>query len=76
MKTIGIGIIGSGGIAQGAHLPGYTDNVSQIGTFALTSGPSGVSEVTTDTDNTGTVGWSFTLSDNDPVLQSLARATE
>src|SRR6266403_163099 len=31
-----------------AHLPGYTDNISQIGTFALTSGPSGVSEVTTD----------------------------
>src|SRR6266478_1126566 len=55
-----------------AHLPGYTDNVSQIGTFALTSGPSGVNEVTTDTDNTGTVGWSFTLPDNDPVLQSLA----
>ena len=27
---------------------------------------------TTDTINTGTVGWSFTLSDSDPVLQSLA----
>ena len=54
------------------HLPGYTDNVSQIGSFALTSGPTGVSEITTDTDNTATVGWSFTLSDNDPVLQSLA----
>src|SRR5690242_4912933 len=23
LKTIGIGIIGSGGIAQGAHMPGY-----------------------------------------------------
>src|SRR6266446_805325 len=55
-----------------AHLPGFTDNISPIGTFALTSGPSGVSEATTDTDNTGTVGWSFTLPDNDPVLQSLA----
>jgi VCBS repeat-containing protein len=54
-----------------AHLPGFTDHVSQIGTFALTSGPSGVSEVTNDTNNTGTVGWSFTLADNDPVLQSL-----
>ena len=31
-----------------AHLPGYVDNTSQIGTFALTSGPSGVSEDTTD----------------------------
>src|SRR5207244_4130315 len=55
-----------------AHLPGYTDNVSYIGTFALTSGPTGVSENTTDTNNLGTVGWSFTLPDNDPVLQSLA----
>src|SRR5207244_4927111 len=53
-----------------AHLPGFTDNISQIGTFALTSGPSGV---TTDTGDTGTVGWSFTLPDNDPVLQSLAK---
>src|SRR2546421_348417 len=56
-----------------AHLPSFTDNVSQIGTFALTLGPSGVSEITTDTGNTGTVGWSFTLPDNDPVLQSLAK---
>src|SRR5258706_694907 len=54
------------------HLPGYTDNISQIGTFSLTSGPSRVNEGTTDTGNTGTVGWSFTLPDNDPVLQSLA----
>ncbi|TMJ61059.1 MAG: hypothetical protein E6G82_09025, partial [Alphaproteobacteria bacterium] len=56
-----------------AHLPSFTDNVSQIGTFALTLGPSGVSEITTDTGNTGTVGWSFTLADNNPVLQSLAK---
>ncbi|MET3839730.1 VCBS domain-containing protein [Bradyrhizobium sp. OAE829] len=54
------------------HLPGHTDNISQIGSFVLTSGPTGVSEITTDTDNTATVGWSFTLSNNDPVLQSLA----
>src|SRR5205823_9904109 len=54
------------------HLPGYTDNVSQIGSFALTSGPTGVSENITDTDNTASVGWSFTLSNSDPVLQSLA----
>src|SRR5258706_235305 len=58
--------------ASSPVLPGFTNNISQIGTFALTSGPSGVSEVTTDTGNTGTVGWSFTLPDNDPVLQSLA----
>ena len=38
------------------HLPGYTDNVSQIGSFALTSGPTGVSEITTDTDNHGDGG--------------------
>src|SRR5205807_2698258 len=49
-----------------------TDNVSYIGTFALTSGPTGVSENTTDTNNLGTAGWSFTLPDNDAVLQSLA----
>ena len=54
------------------NLPGYTENVSQIGSFALTSGPTGVSEITTDTETTATVGWSFTLSNNDPVLQSLA----
>jgi VCBS repeat-containing protein len=54
------------------HLPGYVDNISQIGTFALTSGPSGVSEITTDTNDAATVSWSFTLADNDPVLQSLA----
>ena len=55
-----------------APLPGYINNTSQIGTFALTSGATGVSEVTTDTNNTATVGWSFTVADNDPVLQSLA----
>ena len=55
-----------------AHLPGYVDNTSQIGTFALTSGPTGVNENTADTVNTATVGWSYTLADNDPVLQSLA----
>ena len=31
-----------------------------------------MNENTTDTDNTGSVGWTFTLADNDPVLQSLA----
>src|SRR5437763_1270998 len=51
-----------------AHLPGYTDNVSYIRTFAH----SGMSETPADTSNIGTVGWSFTLPDNDPVLQSLA----
>ena len=54
------------------HLPGYTDNVSQIGTFALTSGPVGVSEITTDTIDTATVGWIFTVAHDDPALQSLA----
>ena len=54
------------------HLPGYTDNVSQIGTFALTSGLVGVSEITTDTLDTATVDWIFTVADDDPALQSLA----
>src|SRR5260221_4926437 len=48
------------------HLPGYTDNISQIGTFA-------VGGITTDIiNNTAAVGWSFSLPDSNPVLQSLA----
>jgi VCBS repeat-containing protein len=50
------------------HLPGFIDNISQIGTFALTTGPAGVSEITTDTGNIATVGWSFTVANKDPVL--------
>jgi VCBS repeat-containing protein len=50
-----------------SHLPGFTDNISQIGTFALAS----ISESNSDTANTGSVGWSFTLDDSDPTLQSL-----
>ena len=50
-----------------AHLPGFNDGTSHIGTFALTSvvESPGVS-------SRGSVGWTFTLDDNDPVLQSLA----
>ena len=51
-----------------AHLPGFTDNSTNIGTFALTA----VSEDNTDTTNTASLGWSFTLNDSNPVLQSLA----
>ena len=51
-----------------AHLPGFTDNSTNIGTFALTA----VSEDNTDTTNTASLGWSFTLNDGNPVLQSLA----
>nr|WP_245471115.1 VCBS domain-containing protein [Bradyrhizobium genosp. SA-3] len=50
-----------------AHLPGFGDGSSHIGTFALLpviESP-GVS-------TRGSVGWTFTLDDNDPVLQSLA----
>jgi VCBS repeat-containing protein len=50
-----------------AHLPGFSDGTSHIGTFALdpvVESP-GVS-------SRGAVGWTFTLDDNDPVLQSLA----
>ncbi|MGX4774380.1 VCBS domain-containing protein [Bradyrhizobium guangdongense] len=53
--------------ASTAHLPGFADNTSHIGTFALTA----VSE-TPGVSTVGSVGWSFTLDDNDPVLQSLA----
>ena len=51
-----------------AHLPGFTDNATYIGIFALAP----VSEDNTDAINTGSVGWTFKLDDNDPVLQSLA----
>lgn len=51
-----------------AKLPGFTDN-SQIGTFSLDPA---VTEDTTDTDNTGTIGWHFSLSNNSAVVQSLA----
>ncbi|HEY2211850.1 MAG TPA: VCBS domain-containing protein, partial [Bradyrhizobium sp.] len=48
------------------HLPGYIDNITQIGTVA-------VNGITTATSTTATLGWSFTLADNNPVLQSLAK---
>ena len=51
-----------------AHLPNFIDNTSYIGTFSLEP----VSEDLTDTNNLGSVGWTFTLDDCDPILQSLA----
>ena len=48
-------------------LPGFGPN-AEIGTFTI--GP--VVEDKTDTINTGTLGWHFTLDDNDETLQSLA----
>ncbi|MEY9126319.1 VCBS domain-containing protein [Bradyrhizobium yuanmingense] len=50
-----------------AHLPGFGNGTSHIGTFALTA----VSE-SPGVSTRGSVGWTFTLNDNDPVLQSLA----
>nr|WP_249797628.1 VCBS domain-containing protein [Bradyrhizobium sp. 199] len=50
-----------------AHLPGFGNGTSHIGTFALT----GVSE-SPGVSTRGSVGWTFTLNDTDPVLQSLA----
>lgn len=50
-----------------AHLPGFSDGTSHIGTFALAA----VSE-SPGVSTRGSVGWTFTLHDNDPVLQSLA----
>ena len=55
--------------SSSAHLPGFTEGATHIGTFTID--PS-VTESTSDTDNHATLGWSFTLPDNDPVLQSLA----
>ena len=52
-----------------AHLPGFVDGAMNIGTFTID--PS-VTESNSDTDNGATLGWHFTLNDNDPVLQSLA----
>jgi VCBS repeat-containing protein len=50
------------------HLPGFIDNATYIGTFALTP----VSENNSDTNTTGSLGWTFTLDNDDPILQSLA----
>ena len=56
-----------------ANLPGFRegigDGAANIGTFALDP----VSENNSDTTNTGSVGWTFTLADNNPTLQSLAK---
>nr|WP_244439212.1 VCBS domain-containing protein [Bradyrhizobium sp. CCBAU 15615] len=49
------------------HLPGFSDGTSHIGTFALAP----VVE-SPGASSRGSVGWTFTLDDNDPVLQSLA----
>jgi VCBS repeat-containing protein len=54
--------------ASSAHLPGFSDGTSHIGTFALAP----VVE-SPGASSRGSVGWTFTLSDNDPVLQSLAK---
>jgi len=56
-----------------ADLPGFTEGsgagAANIGTFAIDAS---VTEHNNDTTNTGTLGWTFTLADSDPVLQSLA----
>jgi VCBS repeat-containing protein len=55
-----------------ADLPGFAEGVgpgaAHIGTFALAA----VSEVPADANTNGSVAWTFTLDDDDPVLQSLA----
>ncbi|QQO34910.1 VCBS domain-containing protein [Bradyrhizobium diazoefficiens] len=55
--------------ASSAHLPGFSEGTGHIGSFTID--PS-VTESNSDTDNGATLGWHFTLDDNDPVLQSLA----
>ncbi|MET4259486.1 VCBS repeat-containing protein [Bradyrhizobium sp. S3.12.5] len=56
--------------ASSAHLPGFSEGTTNIGTFTID--PS-VTESSTDTNNGATLGWHFSLADNDPVLQSLAQ---
>jgi VCBS repeat-containing protein len=51
-----------------AHLPGFSDGTSHIGTFALQP----VAE-SPGASSRGSVGWTFTINDSDPVLQSLAQ---
>ena len=53
------------GFVSGA---GNAPTTTKIGTFTIDP----VSESTTDTNNQGSVGWHFSLDDNDPTLQSLA----
>ncbi len=55
--------------ASSAHLPSFTEGATHIGTFTLD--PS-VTESSSDTSNGATLGWHFSLADNDPTLQSLA----
>src|SRR6185437_10265953 len=56
--------------SSSAHLPSFDEGTTHIGTFSIDPA---VTESTTDTDNHATLGWSFTLDDSDPVLQSLAQ---
>ncbi|OCK55842.1 VCBS domain-containing protein [Bradyrhizobium sp. LMTR 3] len=55
--------------ASNEHLPGFDEGDTHIGTFTID--PS-VTESTSDIYNGATLGWSFTLNNNDAVLQSLA----
>jgi VCBS repeat-containing protein len=50
-----------------AHLPGFSNGTTHIGAFALTA----VSE-SPGVSSRGSVGWTLTIDNNDPVLQSLA----
>src|SRR5438045_17403 len=54
--------------SSSSTLPGFHNNTTYIGIFALNP----VSEDNTDTNNLGSVGWTFTLDDSNPILQSLA----
>ncbi|RXH22932.1 hypothetical protein XH99_34200 [Bradyrhizobium nanningense] len=52
-----------------AHLPGFADG-TPLGSFTIDSA---VAEFNDDTDNAATLGWHFSLDNNDAVLQSLAQ---
>ncbi|MCP3404955.1 VCBS domain-containing protein [Bradyrhizobium sp. CCGB01] len=55
--------------SSSAHLPGFADGVTNLGTFTID--PT-VAELSTDTNNGATLGWHFTLDNSNAMLQSLA----
>ena len=55
--------------ASNEHLPGFDEDSTHIGTFTIDAS---VTEIISNTNDGATLGWSFTLDNNDAVLQSLA----
>ena len=55
--------------ASNEHLPGFDEGNTHIGTFTIDTS---VTESISDTNDGATLGWSFTLDNNNAMLQSLA----